>query len=130
MVDGGEMLVGLAVEIAIASAIVRWGTWLGGRYGAPTRAIRAAGWGLAGLWAAMTLGGAWTLAWVTTNVPGSNVSPADRARHLADGIAQAMWLLAMGVVCLGFGAVVMLALTVRYHWLARSPEVEPTGPYR
>lgn len=113
--------------LVIGVVLVQWSRWIGGRYGAPrwTRWVGPIGVAL------------WTLGPITSaiGVVGANAetgraTAADRQRILVNAFAEAAWSLVVGFAVIIVTVVVLLALTWKYEWGAKTPAPTGDGPYR
>lgn len=59
-----------------------------------------------------------------------SVDPANKARLLAEGISEAMNGISLGILFALASMIVMLVLTWRYHWSAKTPTPRGEPPYR
>ena len=123
------MIPALGITLLMTTGLVLWARWLGRLYGVP-RFVRHLAWFFAAVWA---LGAAWSVMGMLEGfgaISSESVDPSQKARILAEGIAESMNALAISAALLLFGAVVMLVLTWRYHWTAKPPNVPRDPPYR
>ena len=119
----------LLVELPIVVALLFWGRWLGGKYGAP-RWVRWVGWPIAAVWAVTGALAVHRLIEGFGALEAGAADPAQKARVLAEGISEAMHVALLGIGVIVAGFVALLVLTWRYHWSAKPPAVPHDPPYR
>jgi len=110
--------------------LAQWASWLSGRYGAP-RWLRTLRWvfGIAAL-GQLALH-YWSFRHLSSVIDrNGSVDPTNKARILAEGISEAMNGIAMGILFTIPSMIVMLVLTWRYHWGAKTPKPRGEPPYR
>lgn len=117
------------VELPFAIALVMWGRWIGGKYGAP-RWVRWSGWAVAVVWAVTAAASTYALVSSARALDAEAADATQKARLLAEGISEAMHLALAGAGILAGGAGLLLVLTWRYHWAAKPPPVPRDPPYR
>ena len=110
----------LLVTGIVAVALAFWARWLGRRDSAP-RFVRHLAWVFGAFWLIGAIGTGYGIMRSFGAVSGESVDPSQKARILAEGISEAINVAAASAALLVIGAIVMLALTWRYHWAARPP---------
>ena len=123
------MIIVPLITLAAAIALAFWARWLGRQYGAP-KFVRFMPWAFLASWLIGTIGAGVGFVQTFGAVSGESVDPSQKARILAEGISEAINMLAFSVVVILIGAVTMLLLTWRYHWAAKPEDPGGTPPYR
>jgi len=118
----------IGIACVVTLALAAWARWLGGRYGAP-RFLRWLAWLFVAAGAFEVVGLVRGVTEMQSAFNGA-VGAADRQRILANGIAETVYTTALGLVAGLLGVLVMLVLTYRFHWSAKTPKVEGQPPYR
>lgn len=109
------------VVVGALLGLAYWASWVSSRYGAP-RWLRAIKWIFGASAFVHLAGNYWSYRELSGAIDrGTVVDATDRARLLANGIAEAMYNGAIGVLFAIVGMLVMLVLTWRYHWSAKLP---------
>src|SRR6185436_18957970 len=107
-----------------------WGFWLSRQSRVPSWLGHTLRWSCAILVAAPAVGVWLTVRGLETAFrAGTGVSAAEKQQRLAIGISEAMNATALVVLLLFLELLVLLTLTIRYHWWKRRADVGSSAPY-
>jgi hypothetical protein len=128
------------LSVWTAMAVLRWTGWLRRRTGTPpwARAVAffLAAFGVLALTAGMCTaiaapdGGQPCTRWFEAQHPSDCAVQRVKARDRSETISNGLSVGGVGLLILVSGVAWLLGCTWRWHWAARSPAFEGSGPYR